>query len=151
MKKAEYNKTGTRMIINTGWKTFDKQVKLISTGNVLSDNQLSFFVRPYSRTECNGFTFPEGHLMEVDLKYFNVKKLPSTILSKLTDTNRKDSYILYEFRVFDTNHRSNVWSYVLTDSLHNLIEYRLVGKYTEKRRNALLNLLPYVSEQGCFC
>lgn len=149
MKKAEYNKTGTRMIIDTGWKTFDKQVKLISTGNVFSDTQLSLFVRPYSMTECNGFTFPEGHLMEVDLKPF--RKVPSTILAKLRDINRRDYYILYEFNIFDKNHHSQVWSYVLTDYHHNLIDFRLVGKYTEKRRNALLNLLPYVSEQGCFC
>ena len=34
MKEAKFNKTGTRQLVDTGWKTFDRQTNCISTGNV---------------------------------------------------------------------------------------------------------------------
>ena len=79
MKKAEYNKTGTRMIIDTGWKTFDKQVKLISTGNVFTDTQLSLFVRPYSMTECNS---SETSTAGIDIFCMSLISLTKTIIRR---------------------------------------------------------------------
>ena len=73
MKEAKYNKTGTRQIIDTGFKKFDKATNLISAGNVIANTQYGNFIRPYNMVLCNGNKFHKGHLMECDLKGFKVK------------------------------------------------------------------------------
>jgi len=36
MKERKWNKSGSRMLIESGWKKFDEQTDVISTGNVTS-------------------------------------------------------------------------------------------------------------------
>lgn len=65
----EYNKKGD-MIVETGFKEFDKQTNLITTGNVISNTQNSLYIRAKKEIECNGEKFKEGYLMEWDLSCF---------------------------------------------------------------------------------
>lgn len=93
MKAPIFNTKGTRQIVNMGFKRFDAQTNCISTGNVLANTQMSIFIRPYAQTQCNGFDFPEGHLMDVDLKMFGRYSLPSDIEKEIRNEKRKESVI----------------------------------------------------------
>ena len=148
MKKAIWNSTGNKMIINSGWKEFDKQTDCISTGNVFSDTQLSWFVRPYCETECKGFENPKGHLMDYDLKMFNPYHIPERIMDVLTDINRRESYILY---MFFTKCKGKVepFCWVITDSYHRLITYSIVCGYQQqysKRESAAKEAISYITD-----
>lgn len=65
---SKWSENGMKQIINSGFKTFDKQTNCITTGNALCSTQHSGYIRPYCEVECDGFSFKEGELMEYDLK-----------------------------------------------------------------------------------
>lgn len=67
--------TPNRVNINSGCKAFDKQCQGITTGNVIANTFLSMYIRPRSRTECNGRQNPPGHLQEFDLRLFAAPEL----------------------------------------------------------------------------
>lgn len=67
MKKIEWINPN-KMKFESGFKTFDKQTRCISTGNVVAHTQLSGYVRPKDETECNGFVRDEGVLQKYDLE-----------------------------------------------------------------------------------
>lgn len=147
MKKKNWNSTGNKMIINSGWKEFDRQTNCISTGNVICNTQLSWFVRPYRKTECNGLDFPKGHLMDHDLKVFNPYHIPEQIMDVLTDINRRESYILY---MFFTKCKGTVepFCWVITDYHHQLITYSIECGYRQqysKRESAAKETIGYIT------
>ena len=53
--------------------TFNKQCKLITTGNQIGNVIYSNCVRPFNEVECNGFTNPPGYLQNYDIE--EVRKL----------------------------------------------------------------------------
>ena len=144
MKKATFNKSGMKQIINSDYKLFNKQTNCISYGNVIANTQYSSFIRPYSQTTCNNNNFSEGELMKSDLKYF--RNIPASIKDKLYAKDRKESYILYEFFVY-RNGNKDIIGYVLTDNNHNLITYEVLKSYNNynKRHSAILETLPYIT------
>lgn len=148
MKEAKYNKRGTKQIIDSGWKLFDNQTNCISTGNVYASTQLSSFIRPYSQTECNGFTFPEGQLLTFDLKQYSQLGMPSEIMQELKDVNRIDSVILYMFFVTNKYNRIEPFCWIITDRLHNLVK-RIVtcerGANMNKRARAAVEVTKYIT------
>ena len=147
MKKAVYNSKGSQ-VINTEWAEFNKQTNCISTGNVYANTQISSFIRPYKRTECNGFRFPEGDLMKTDLKQFDRFRIPYAIGQVIKDEKREDSVILYMF--FTTrNEHVTPFGWVLTDRQHHLIGQCVVRKHGEsytKRWSALNEAIQYITE-----
>ena len=148
MKEAIYNKTGTRQIIDSGWKEFDRQTTCISTGNVISNTQLSFFIRPWRETECNGRTNPEGHLMNYDLKYFEKWHIPADLLVTIEDKNRRESVILYMFHTMTKDRYVKPFGWVLTTRDHRYINSRVVKEYGEsylKREKALWEVIRYIT------
>lgn len=90
MKKKEWI-NGNKMKFESGFKTFDKQTRIISTGNVVARTQLSGYVRPKSETKCNGFVRDKGVLQEYDLRQgFLSSYLPYHLkdnVAKLADEN----------------------------------------------------------------
>lgn len=145
MEKAIFNKRGTRQIINSGWKEFDKQTNCISTGNVISNTQYSSFVRPWKDTKCNGHDFPEGQLMNFDLQFFS--GIPQSIDEYLRDEKREDSVILYKFSTYKDG-RNNPFCWVLTDRNYKLIKYRVIVGYGEnstKRFSAANEVMKYIT------
>ena len=144
MKKATFNKSGMKQIINSDYKLFNKQTNCISYGNVIANTQYSSFIRPYSQTTCNNNNFSEGELMKSDLKYF--RNIPASIKDKLYAKDRKESYILYEFFVY-RNGNKDIIGYVLTDKKHKLITYEVLESYNNynKRLSAILETLPYIT------
>lgn len=150
MKEAKYNKRGTKQIVDTGWKLFDNQTNCISTGNVYASTQLSSFIRPYSKTECNGGVFQEGHLMQFDLKPFSKFYFPSEIAQVLMDKKRDDSVILYMFFVTNKYNHVEPFCWVITDRQHNLVK-RIVtcerGSNMNKRARAAVEVTKYITNQ----
>lgn len=149
MKKAKYNKTGTRQLIESGWKLFDNQTNCISTGNVYANTQLSSYVRPWAQTECNGFTNEKGHLTMFDLEPFQKFEIPSVIKEIITDVNRKDSVILYMFFVTNKDKRIEPFCWIVTDRLHNLVKCIVTCAWQEnmdKRERAACEVIKYITE-----
>jgi hypothetical protein len=146
MKKAIYNKRGTRQIINSGWKEFDKQTNCISTGNVYASTQMSSFIRPWKETECNGFERPKGELMHFDLQPFIRHHIPQFIYDRIVDIERQDSVILYMFYVMKDG-RVEPFGWLLSTREHDYITScvkRSAGQSYAKRANALFEAKSYV-------
>lgn len=147
MRKAIYDKTGMKQIINSGWKEFDNQTNCISTGNVISNTQYSSFIRPFRETECNGRTNPCGHLMNFDLAPFRNYYIPEKIKSILLDKERKDSVILYMFYT-TRQYRTVPFCWIVTDRDYNLLSSVVVtgyGESAQKRYSACREAISYIA------
>lgn len=154
MKKPKFNKKGTRQLVDTGWRTFDRQTNLVSTGNVIANTQLSLFVRPFGETECNDATFRPGELLDADMKAFRYRP-PDDVMGILFDKDRKDSVILYMFytreRVGNIVGRSMAvpFLWVVTTEDHRLIKLRVVHRFGAqmwKRQKAAKEIMKYITE-----
>lgn len=144
MKEAKYNKTGTRQIIDTGFKKFDKATNLIITGNVITNTQYGCFIRPYNMVLWNGNKFHKGHLMECDLERF--KRVSRHIMEIIKDIERESSIILYEFFVGD-----DVIGHVLCNSTHHYISHDVCYTYGcqfFKRSLCIRKLIEYITYDG---
>lgn len=108
-----------KMHFESPHKTFNKQTRCISTGNVIGDTQTSFFIRPYYETECNGFTRPEGYLQNYDLKIF--ERLPAYIYNQVKDLTKDNGGILYDFHHWQGNKKVTD-GYVLTTTKHDFVK-----------------------------
>ena len=84
-----------KMIIDSGFKEFDRQTNCISRGNAICNTQYSNCIRPYTEIECNGHTFPEGHLFNYDLQYFNISSAIRDMIKKMGKM-----VCLYEFFIY---------------------------------------------------
>ncbi len=149
MKESVYSKDGMKQIIDSGWKEFDKQTNCIFAGQVWANTQFSMCVRPWKETECNGFTNPEGHLMEFDMDYFNNYHIPERIRQLLTDKKRERSVILYMFSTTDRSGRRNPFCWVVTGYDYKLIDYCVVcgyGQRYDKRHKAAQEAISYITE-----
>ena len=149
MKECKWSKDGSKMLINSGWKEFDKQTNVIATGNVYATTQFSSFIRPWKETECNGFTNPEGHLMNFDMTPFRNHNIPKDIMDYLTDHNRQESVILYMFFILDKDKHVEPFSFVVTSYNRRLIMYRVRswrGQRYIKRLNATKEAIKYITD-----
>jgi hypothetical protein len=155
MKKAEFNKRGTRQLVDTGWKAFDRQTNCIAAGNVIANTQLSLYVRPYRETECNGHTFKPGELLEADLKAFRYRP-PDDVMEILRDEGREKSVILYMFSTSEVvgnivgRYMRVPFLWVVTTADHRLVKCRSVhrcGAQMCKRYNATREILRYITEE----
>ncbi len=127
--EKKYSKNGMKLLIDSGFKTFDKQTNFIGTGNVISDTQYSSYIRPYSQVKCWGVEDrPLGELCKYDMQHF--KNLPNRLRNLLLDENRKESYILYEFFIYRWNQKEPIF-YIITDKNN-----KLVADYVNYRNNS---------------
>lgn len=148
MKKAIYNKRGTRQLINSGYRLFDKQTNCICTGNVIANTQFSAYIRPYSQTRCKNIDFEFGHLLNADLKPFRRYGIPECMDDVLTDRTRAESLILYMFFVTNSNGDIRPMVWVLTDKENNLVQCTAVHYYGANRskpNKVLATVLPYIT------
>jgi hypothetical protein len=97
MKKITWDNPN-KMHFESPHKTFNRQTKLISTGNVIGNTQLSNYIRPYREIECNGFTNPPGHLQNYDLtKNVVGNLLPNHIREEIRKLTHDHGGIVYHF------------------------------------------------------
>ena len=97
-KFYKWNKSGSRMILDTKLKTFNTQTDLITIGNVIADTQYSNYIRPYNEIECNGRTQPKGELRDYDLQFFTLNENVRNYVLKHTENERG---ILYQFHFYN--------------------------------------------------
>lgn len=114
MKKAIFNKSGMKMIIDSGYKTFDKETNLITTGNVWANTQQSGYIRPYDEVINGGYVGKPGDFLKYDLQFF--KQVHPKILAILNDRSRVKSMILYQFSA-----NGKVIGHILADYDDNFI------------------------------
>jgi len=133
---------GDHMLFESGHKTFDRQVDCISTGNVLGHVQLSWHIRPYTETECNGFTNPPGHLRAFDLKDW---QLPQRVRRCVLDQTETRAVWLYEFRHWRGDVKI-VHGYVVTSHDHGLIDYFVTGP-TYKSELVIHEAITYITRK----
>jgi len=143
MLKPVWRKDGMKQIINTGHKTFDRQLVCASTGNVIGGGQYSNYIRPYTETECNGFTRPPGHLQNFDLQHFSLSDRLRSLVKKYTQDK---SRILYKFYHYNGD-TEITHGYVLTegyDENYKLVDYWVTGP-TYKSWLVIEGVLPYIT------
>ena len=149
MKKHTWDNPN-KMHFESAYKTFNEQTNLISTGNVIANTQFSSYIRPYNETECNGLTRPAGELLKFDLQYF--RNIPERIINILWDKTRTESYILYQFSVYNKKYNErDIIGYVLTDYNDNLITYAVTCNYGScyyKRESAILECIEYITNKA---
>lgn len=120
LKKARYNARGTKMLIESGHKTFDKQTNCLTTGNVIANTQLSFFIRSFNETiDPVGHIVPKGRLRDYDLNHFS--DMPSYIRRCVEYITEDIQVILYEIRHFNGISKV-IDGYVVTDTNYKHIE-----------------------------
>lgn len=149
MKEHQFNKRGTKQIINSGWKLFDQQTNLITSGNCYCNTQYSSYIRPWREKECNGRINPEGHLMKYDMDPFDRHAIPQRIREILVDKERKDSVILYMFFVTNKEKHIQPFGWVVTSRDKKLIAKQIVrrpGQQHLKRIKALDEAIQYITE-----
>lgn len=148
MKSKQFNEKGTKMIINSGWKTFDEQTNAITPGCAISNTQFSRSVRPYGETVCNNTTHPKGLLMRYDLQGFSRYRIPTNIENILRDENREKSVLLYMFFTTDSAGNIEPFCWVVTDMENNIIDKLIVVGYKQnyaKRATAAEKAISYIS------
>lgn len=144
LKPVVYRSDRNHMVINSGHRTFDRHAYGLMTGNVISDTQLSLFVRARNETACNGFTFPVGHLMETDLKSFTGpgSEVAKRFIRNVIDDDTR--VILYKIRHWSPGQGEVVHGWVVTDT-----DYRFIRRFdcgpTRKSRQVLDAVIPYIS------
>ena len=103
----KWNKTGSRILINTGYKTFDKQTNDLTDGNAITNTQYSNYIRAYNNTiNPVGETVPEGTLQKYDLKYFNIDKMANSFICWLESVTENEPIILYEYFIYKNGYKN---------------------------------------------
>ena len=93
-KYYKWNKRGSKIIIDTGYKSFDNYIVCIAKGNVLGGGQTSYYIRPRKETKCNNENYPMGELREHDLSVFNLTAQVKKYVESITEDK---GCMLYEF------------------------------------------------------
>lgn len=138
-KLYTYSKNKMKMIINTGFKEFDKQTNYIGHGNVIANTQYSNYIRAYNETiNPVGQEVEKGYLQKYDLQFFS--DINQAIRKELTE-NKDMKFILYEFRIY-RNGRKRVIGHILTDTENNTIIKSVLTYRNESyyKRYSALNL-----------
>lgn len=121
----------------TGHKTFDEERERssgLSTGNVSSNVQTSFFIRPHSMTSVNGFRFERGEVRAKDLGVLrslrteNAAAALATPLAWLDQPSLRDTTCIIYCLHSHTQERDwlgykkkVIHGWVLTDDHHRLL------------------------------
>jgi hypothetical protein len=140
LKKIEWE-TSNKMKFNSSFKTFDKQTRILTTGNAMHDTQFSMYIRPKNETECNNAKFKVGHLRDWDLN--NFKNIPYYVKEDIEKRTENKPVILYEFHHY-SNGRKIVDGYVATDTNYK----KLKTYYTNpnmKSQSAVNEASKYIS------
>lgn len=145
MKKAIYNKSKMRQLVDTGYKKFDNATNHISTGNIISNTQYGNFIRCWNDTRCNSTDFREGELLNFDMKHF--RNVSQRIKDIIYDKNRAENVVLYEFFIGD-----DTIGHILCDKAHHLLASDVCSYWGDntywKRVGVIEEMKQYVTCKG---
>lgn len=109
-KYYKWNKRGSRIIIDSGYKTFDNYIVCITTGQVIGGGQTSFHIRAFNDIECNGNNYEKGHLQNYDLSMFD--NLDYNVRQYVKSITKNKGCMLYEFYTYK-NENKNLVGYII--------------------------------------
>lgn len=135
-----------KILMQSGFKTFDSQTSVISTGNVYAYTQISHYIRPWSETKNGFYVGKEGEFLKFDLQdvVLPTKEFENIVLNK----QRKGSVIWYKFRTWK-GMVEQPFLYVLTDADNRYLVHAIVcnsGQQIGKRVSACREILPYICD-----
>ncbi len=142
MQRAQW-RTPDHQAFSSGHLTFDRQVDLIITGNVIGAVQRSSYIRPVIETECNNRPFPQGQLRDFDLGGWNDVCMPASVRAYARQATETQQAILYAFFHWRGRERI-VHGWVITSSDHRLLRSFVTGP-TYKSDLVIQESLKYVS------
>lgn len=145
MKEAVWRDLN-HMLFESGHKTFDRQVDLISAGNVIGAVQFSRYIRPYTETSCGPNDREPGFFRDWDLRWWiDFVGIPPEVLSFVVGVTENITVILYEFHHYLRGRRVT-HGYVVTT-----IERRLLGAFvtgpTYKSEQVIDEATKYIVEK----
>jgi hypothetical protein len=115
VKKIEWDNPN-KMRIDSPFAVFNRQTNFIDVGNVIANTQYSSYIRPFTQTECNGFTWNPGYLRETDLRMFKELGVSERILSQVRTHTRDQEAILYVFFHYSRSARRRILDGVVLTS-----------------------------------
>lgn len=146
-KPYVFDKRGMKQVFESGFKTFDQQTNIITTGAVIANTQISEYIRPWSEVKNYGYVGQPGQFMKYDLQFFG--NIPDEkIRSIIYDRDRKESVILYKFFIH-TPYGIDPIGFVLTDYDHKHLAHCYCFSYgcsTNKRIAAIDECMNYICE-----
>jgi hypothetical protein len=91
---------------------------MIAVGNMITDEQYGFFIRPWNELTCNGYNNEPGHLTNYDLDQFRSRGYVKTYvidgMQKLCRENPDKGHTLTVLRSFNGD-KPVVHGYVMTE------------------------------------
>jgi hypothetical protein len=142
-KYYKWNKRGSRIIIDTGYKTFDKFIVCISKGQVIGGGQLSLYIRSYNETTCNGNNYQKGYLQDYDLKMF--ANLDYDVESYVKSITKDKGCMLYKFYTYKDLYHENVVGYIVEQN--NKFEIFNTSYYSKQKKQKCLETIVKVLEE----
>lgn len=143
-KYYKWNKRGSRIIIDTGYKTFDNYIDCISHGNRLGGGQTSFYIRPYNKTECNGNIRKPDELRTYDLSMFD--DLDRNVLNYVKRITTDNSCILYEFYTYKKDVKNKI-GYIVEQNGTFKIFNNNTHNYWYKKQQCLETIVKVLEEK----
>ncbi|HUS51177.1 MAG TPA: hypothetical protein VMZ91_13500 [Candidatus Paceibacterota bacterium] len=140
LKKTEWENPN-KMKFESPFKTFNKQTRILTTGNAMHDTQFSIYIRPKTEVECNNAKFKVGHLRDWDLNNFS--RIPYYVREDVEKRTENKPMILYEFKHYN-NGQKIVDGYVLTDTNYKHIKTYYTQE-TNKSIGAVNEAKKYIS------
>jgi len=113
MKKKTWDNPN-KMHFESLHKAFNRQTKIITTGNVIADTQISSYIRPFNMTRNPvGEEKEPGYLQNWDLKWLNI---PEHIKEFVRENGRDKYLIVYLF--YHHNNGENIKDGVVVTEGH---------------------------------
>lgn len=136
-KKHEWI-TPNRMKFESDYRTFDRQVDYISSGNVISNVQHSSIIRPYSDTNGGVCKPGAGRKFDID-NMSHTRRIPSHIREWL-DAHPEEKVWLYDFHLRNTNRKTgDSVCWILTDYDHTKVITGSIGWRWSAKRDAVMS------------
>ena len=138
--------------VDTGHQAFDRQANrnFVGVGNVVSDVQLSSYIRPTYETQCNNRAVTPGHLQDYDIRHFRRSRPAMPADVELATRKAADCWggaILYRFGYYVSVRRDPRrihLGWVVTNKQHRLVA--AFPASTPKARRVIDTLLDFVTE-----
>lgn len=140
MKKTIY-KIPEEIKFKSGHENFDKQIKYIGIGEVITNTQISTYIKPKRKIEDKETIFPKEFLKILKLKKIN---LPTNVIQEIKKiTDKGKTIILYCF--FHYANKTTVHGYIITTENGELIKKFVTGR-TGKSWAVIEEVIKYITK-----
>lgn len=143
-KYYKWNKRGSRIIIDSGYKTFDNYIDCISTGQVIGHGQFSWHIRPYNEIKCNGNIHEKGYLQNYDLSMFD--NLNYDVRQYVKNITKNKGCMIYEFYTYKHDTKNKIGYIVEQDNKFTIFNDSYYS--WNKKQKCLEFIVKILQEEG---